>query len=296
MVDKTISVVSGVVEKVVLPPALRIDWINIEGKVILIEADDDIVVYGLNKETFSTDGFLVYPTDVIGYEYYTVSHSPTNSYTEFALAAKYDNTHISMRLPVRRNAIPARVEFNGQTFTSGDWINITLQSYQSFLVASYDRADLTATYILADKPIAAFSGNARTWVGESESRDHLVIQLPPIQAFGKNFPIVPIPARTVGDMVRIVAAEAMTTIRVENKEEKYYEIGTVEHYVDFIIPSDMCTIVTSDKPILVVQISQSQQNMSEPGDPTMLVVTAAAQFTSDYIFSTPSYKPGGRCE
>lgn len=35
-------------------------------KVILVESDKNIVVYGINKKEYSTDGFLALPTSVIG--------------------------------------------------------------------------------------------------------------------------------------------------------------------------------------------------------------------------------------
>lgn len=289
-VDISTTVVSGVVERVDISHLLRMVWTEIDGKVIRIQSTDEIVVYGLNKEKYSTDGFLAYPTDVIGYEYYTVSHHPTNSNTEFAVAASYDDTAVSMLLPPgNRLRVPIRVEFRGNTYTNGDWLNITLQAYESFQCVSYDKADLTATYIMSNKPIAAFSGNIRTWVGESNSRDHLAIQLPPTQAYGKQFPIIPTPGRTVGDIIKVIAPTPGTNIRVENSEVKWYESGVVGMYKDFTIPSNNYTTISTDKPALVVQVSQSQQEASEPGDPTMLVVTATPQFTADYVFSTPQY-------
>lgn len=291
--DITTNVVSGTVEKVEVSHLLRMTWTGIEGKVILIQADNDIVVYGLNKEKFSTDGFLAYPTDVIGYEYYTISHSPTNSNTEFAVAAKYDDTEISLRLPARsRLDIPIRVEFEGKTYTNGDWLNTTLQAFEAFQCVSYDRADLTATYILSNKPIAAFSGNIRTWVGESDSRDHLAIQLPPVGAYGKQFPVIPIPGRTVGDVINVIAPIAGTQIKVANTKFTFEETE-IDGHKRFVIPSNNYTTISADQPILVVQVSQSQMEASEPGDPTMLVVTATSQFAADYVFSTPKYHDGG---
>ena len=270
-------------------------WAGTEGKVILIESDDDIVVYGLNKEKFSTDGFLVYPTDVIGYEYYTVSHYPTSSYTEFAVAAKYDDTSISMRLPTKSQfKQPIRVELpDGTSYSNGDWLNVTLQAYEAFQCVSYDGADLTATYIIADKPVAAFSGNVRTWVGESDSRDHLAIQLPPTQAYGKQFAVIPTPGRTVGDIIKVIAPSANTNIRVKSENELVQlESQFADLYNSFTIYN--YTTISSNNPILVVQVSQSQQDKAEPGDPTMLAVTATPQFTADYVFSTPQYSNGGR--
>ena len=132
------TVVSGQVEKIELSYLLRMSWTGIEDKVILIQADDEVVVYGLNKERYSSDGFLAYPTDVIGYEYYTVSHVPSNGNTEFAIAANYDDTMISIRFPDRRLGIPIRVEYDGRTYRGGDVLNFTLQSYQAFQCISYD--------------------------------------------------------------------------------------------------------------------------------------------------------------
>jgi len=39
-------------------------------KALFITADEDVVVYGVNKELYSADAFLAFPTDVLGNEYY----------------------------------------------------------------------------------------------------------------------------------------------------------------------------------------------------------------------------------
>lgn len=273
---------------------LRLGWTGIESKVIYIHADNEIAVYGLNKERFSTDGFLAFPADVIGYEYYTVSHTPTNSYAVFALATKYANTHISMRFPARQDGSPIRVEYDGQTYSNGDTLNITLDAFQSFQCLSLDNADLTGTHISSDMPIAAFSGNVRTWAGVETSRDHLAIQLPPVQAYGKVFPIIPTPARTVGDIVRVIASRPNTELFVQGPPPRYMSLPKAGSYVDFEIPSNASSTVSSQYPILVVQIVQSQQSADEEADPSMSVVTATSQYMSSYVFSTPQYHNGGK--
>ena len=45
-------------------------------KFIRINATDDVVVYGVNKLTFSTDAFLAFPTDTVGTEYYSAHYHP----------------------------------------------------------------------------------------------------------------------------------------------------------------------------------------------------------------------------
>lgn len=268
---------------------------GVEQKVVYVHADNEVVVYALNKERYSTDGFLVYPMDVVGYEYYTVSHSPTNSFSVFALASKYADTRVSITFPQRSpgsNAI--RIEYNGIVYSNGDMMNITLDAFQALQCLSYDQADLTGTYITSSFPIAVFSGNVRTWVGPQTSRDHLAIQLPPVAAYGMQFPIIPTPARTIGDIVRVISSQSDTRLFVEGPPPRYYDMIQAGDYVDFVIASNESSTVTADKPVLVVQIVQSQQSSNEKADPSMSVVTARNQYMSDYVFSTPQYYSGGK--
>lgn len=39
-------------------------------KSLFITADEDVVVYGVNKEIYSADAFLALPLDVLGRKYY----------------------------------------------------------------------------------------------------------------------------------------------------------------------------------------------------------------------------------
>jgi len=51
-------------------------------------ASDEVVVYGTNLEVYSNDAFLGFPVDVLGMEYYTVSHHPTTKECEFMVIGK----------------------------------------------------------------------------------------------------------------------------------------------------------------------------------------------------------------
>ena len=54
-------------------------------------------MYGVNKELFSNDGFLVYPENSLGTNYYTCSWAPSTLDTEFAVVATQDNTNVSIK-------------------------------------------------------------------------------------------------------------------------------------------------------------------------------------------------------
>lgn len=62
-----------------LPADLRHEGSGIDNKAIRIFAEADIVVYGVNKQTFSTDAFLAFPADVVGSEYYSAHYYPGES-------------------------------------------------------------------------------------------------------------------------------------------------------------------------------------------------------------------------
>lgn len=66
-----------------LPVNLRHTGSGIDTKAITVKATGDIVVYGINKQTWSTDGFLAFPVDVVGTEYYTAHYYP-GWYTVFS--------------------------------------------------------------------------------------------------------------------------------------------------------------------------------------------------------------------
>lgn len=59
-----------------LPVTLRHVGSGLANKAIKISASSDIVVYGINKQTWSTDGFLAFPVDVVGTEYYSAHYFP----------------------------------------------------------------------------------------------------------------------------------------------------------------------------------------------------------------------------
>lgn len=66
-------------------------------RLYLYRANSEVVVYGVNKEKFSNDAFLVYPESSLGTDYYTCSWAPSTLETEFAVVATQDNTQV--RLP-----------------------------------------------------------------------------------------------------------------------------------------------------------------------------------------------------
>jgi len=71
----------------------------------------------------------------------------------------------------------------------------------------FPAGDLTGTRVMLSTPAHVYSGNIRTDIPETlNSRDHLVEELLPFEAWGTEFGIVPLPDRMVGDRIRVVSA------------------------------------------------------------------------------------------
>ncbi len=97
------------------------------------------------------------------------------------------------------------MNWQGRTYSWGQEFTVRLDDCSTMQVQSGKTGDLTGTFVKSNKPIAVFSGNARTNVkGEScpgcvwYTRDHLVEQLPPKESWAKKFVTCPIPDRTTG--------------------------------------------------------------------------------------------------
>lgn len=84
-------------------------------------------------------------------------------------------SQVDITLPSNRANIA--VEANGQVFGSGSSFSVTLNRYQVYQAQS--SGDLTGTRISSTARTAVFSGNVRTRVELSSSRDHLVEQMLP---------------------------------------------------------------------------------------------------------------------
>ena len=55
--------------------------------------------------------------------------------------------------------------------------------------------------------------------------------------------------------------------------------------------------LTSTQPVSVVQIIQSQTDLSQPADPSMILIPPAEQYTSMYHFIVPAVMtPDGYCQ
>lgn len=278
-----VSIPRGQVRKIEIPVELRMKESSLTKQGIFITSNDDVIVYGINKDEYSTDGFLALPINTLGKEYYTVAYSPARYATEIAIAGIEDKTTVSITFTDYNIKVP----YQGIVYRHDETLKVELDRYSTLQLQS-TQGDLTGTYIVSDKPIAVFSGNIRTNVGEGGSRDHLVEMIPPVKSWGSNFASVPIPNRSTGDVFRVIASHDYTVVTLIHQQgTQSYAIDKAGEYKQFEVPSTVFCYIVSNHPILLVQIVYSQVNFNEAADPSMMLVPAFEQYTNNYHFALP---------
>ncbi|KAK3106603.1 hypothetical protein FSP39_023361 [Pinctada imbricata] len=290
-IHQTFHISKGHVHLVNISREYRLHGTEMSSKGIEIKAPNQIMVYGINREKFSDDGYLALPTDAIGNEYYAVCYTPATRYTLAMVIAAYNNTSVAIRLANNPNV---SVDWNGKSYHGGDWINITMNKFDTFEINS--TGDLTGTYIKSDNPVSVLSGNMKTKVGTGHvgnSQDHLVEQLLPVRSWGKNFAIVPLPKRKTGEEYRIIASEDNTHISISGTNvSKSLVIAKAGQYIQLHYPPNTYAHAVSDKPVQIMQFADTQASHRDPADPAMITVVPIEQYAADYTFTTPRYSQG----
>ncbi|XP_023930427.1 uncharacterized protein LOC112041253, partial [Lingula anatina] len=270
-------------------------------KGIRVSSTKDVTVAGMNKEYLSTDSFVVIPTDHLGTKHFGICAFPTGRGCQIGITTKLDNTHVNITLPPSPNIVSGRkrraTTYDGITKSPGDIISVSLGPYESVQIQSGD--DLSGARIDSDNPVAVFSGNVQVQIGLGTAQDHAVDQILPTETWGKKFVTVPIPERTIykpGDMFKIIGSQSNTTVDVIHMADvKRYTIpneGDVLQIITGAGLDSVCSYITTDKPVLVTQIVQSQIGTNEPSDPSLIIVPSIEQWLPMYSFTLPDIDNG----
>ena len=253
-------------------------------------ANQNYGLFGMSRGNLgSCDGFVGIPIDQLGTEYYTLCHWPPNYNTEIGIVATQDNTNVQMTIPLSQGLI---ITYNGVSYTDGQIINIAMNAYQSIIFKNSN--DLSGCRIVSDKPVAVFSGNDMTSVGNADGSDpnfdinqqsFLVEQIPPVNTWGYTFFVYPSVNRQI--FVRILASQPSTSVFVNNvlvtrilRAGKFYSYN--------VLDINRLTLFTTDKPALMIEYTESLSSLLVNVEkfPTMLIMPPMEQFRSQYWFAT----------
>ncbi|MFN3781466.1 MAG: IgGFc-binding protein, partial [Candidatus Kapaibacteriota bacterium] len=244
-----------------------------------VVSEKKVSVYGLSQAVKTSDAFIVLPTNVLGNRYFILSYpsdgiqnffNPGQSTpSQFAIVATEDNTQIT-------------IYPKAETYRYGRQVqNIILNKGEVYLVQAKIRdsnlnSDLTGTEIVANKPIAVFSGHQRATVPVSlrnslssdPSRDILIEQMPPVSTWGRNSIVVPF-AKSRNEfsygnnLFRILAAEDDTEVLIDGVKVATLSQGS---FYEGIL--DKPHYILANKPILVGAFKKTcGTNSLKLGDP-----------------------------
>ncbi len=246
------------------------------GKGIHIISQRPVVVYAHILNAARSGSTLVFPTNVLGKEYISLNYTQSNAVgarSQIAVVATADNTVIEINLkapssgnPVRPAGIAFQINLN-----KGDVYQI--QSTQD-LTGSTIRSIATPTS--SCNAIAVFTGSSWTsfdCVGASGG-DNLFQQVFPSNAWGRNYITAPF-ANKLNDIYRIMVKDPTTQVVLNGTPIPISSLLANSFYE---FKNFQPNIITSDKPILVVQYMTSQTCDSKAlGDPEIVTINPLEQ-------------------
>ena len=280
--DNTVSVKANTVVNVSIPASAQLSFQeNAERRAVHITADQPISVYGLSSRTQTTDTYLGLPVNILGTEYRAVCYTKIQQSPEMlsgiSIVATEDGTEVTI-VPraITSTGRPANVPFTVR-LSKGDVYTV---------VAKWEVAgicDLTGTQIRANKKISVFSGHACAYIPPKvEACNHLVEQMPPVSAWGKQYYLGMLKERS-RYTYRVIASADSTKVFADSKLIAILRAG--EFYENLNAVKN--TQITATKPVLVAQFAQGYRNGDSVGDPMMILVTPTQQFRTEYRFATP---------
>ncbi len=246
------------------------------GKGIHIISQKPVVVYAHILNAARSGSSLVFPTNVLGKEYISLNYTQSNAVgarSQIAVVATADNTVIEINLkapssgnPVRPAGIAFQINLN-----KGDVYQI--QSTQD-LTGSTIRSIATPTS--SCNAIAVFTGSSWTsfdCVGASGG-DNLFQQVFPSNAWGRNYITAPF-ANKLNDIYRIIVKDPSTQVVLNGNPISLNSLIANSFYE---FKNFQPNIITSDKPILVVQYMTSQTCDNKAlGDPEIITINPLEQ-------------------
>lgn len=265
---------------------------EVQNKGIHLVAQKPVNVYALNWDRNSADVAVIYPVESLGTEHFAMCYYPdidlnsavsNGKNSEFLIVAAEDSTLVM----ITPSKVTDRLKPKDSTFTvilnKGEIYQV--QSENDKGSGDFGQGDLTGSHVMSSKPVAFYSGSLSTTVPSGECCwDHLYEQIPPVQAWGREYFAVPLQSRQQ-DRYRIIAAEDNTTIQITGRLPIVLNRGEFEELVFFYTDPKR---IFADKPILVAQFSQSRdidrQFTGGNGDPFMIILSSTTQSKNDVTF------------
>ncbi|XP_061196449.1 uncharacterized protein LOC133204727 [Saccostrea echinata] len=269
-----------------LDPHITLKGLQKENKSVHIVTDVNVTLHVQEYRNVFDTGYLVLPSHCLAKKYIVSTESAFDganpSYV--TVAALKDNTEISFILSISENDT---IEYNGKSYSDGDTINVTLDQYQTFQLASV--TDFTGTVVHSSKPVSVLSGNTATVVPKPIDSSKifdaqtLTQMIPPVKFLGQNF-IIPKLQDRHSFYYKIIASSPNTHVTVE---DKYITLPNEGSFQVFESLHGRSVNISSDKPVLVVQVPKTMQSHFDTASGAMILTPSVEQFKSEYAVIVP---------
>ncbi len=171
-----------------VPSSFTVLSVNERNKGILVEADENINLYGVSFNSLWADAYLALPCTVMAvdeYEYYGIS---------------YD-----IYIPIVYHSVILLVACENETVVKFNSLTITLNSLETYQIESDN--DLTGPRITSSKPLSVFSGSDCANVSRDINYcDHVVEQVFPTVTWGSKLLVPSLEGRSSGERIHVLSA------------------------------------------------------------------------------------------
>lgn len=282
-INTTVTKGENVIE---IDPHITLNNLQKENKSVHIVTDVNVTLQVHEYRNVFDTGFLALPTQCLSTKY-IVSTEPAfdganPSYV--TVAALKDNTEVSFRLELSGNDT---IQYEGKSYGKYDTLNITLNQYETFQLTGI--TDFTGTVIQSSQPISVLSGNTATVIPKPVDSSSifdaqtLSQMIPPASILGQNFIIPELQGRH-SYYYKIIASYPNTRVTVGDKTTILQSEGSFQMFESV---DGRSISISSDKPVLVVQIAKTMQSHYDTASGTMIVTPAVEQFKSEYTVIVP---------
>lgn len=290
-------------------PVMNVAGVGIWPKGIHITSDQPIVAWQFNpfnsEGAASNDGSLLLPQNSLGKKYYAItrgSGAPMMNlpaqhgyFTVVAASKGTTNVTVTVTAKVAPN-IPAGIP----SLIPGKSFKVALSQYDVLNVEGLGALDiaagpanLTGSFIDADKPVAVFGGHEEDVEGQGAEggtccAEHVEEQLMPLESWGSEALCVKTkPRGDDPDIWIVMAGEDNVQIKT-NPSIAGLDGKTIAKAGQSIeVKTQSSFFLQATGKIQVAQLILSgQQTQQGTGDPTMMIVPPKSQYRSDYVILT----------
>jgi gliding motility-associated-like protein len=280
---------------------LLTESITPDNKGIHITSDKPIVAYSHIYNNSVSGASILFPTNTLGKEYYSVNFTNISNTTNancwfYVVAADPGTTTVEITPSAATLNRPAGVPFT-VNLTQGQVYNIMGQFTNTG--NPLKGVDLTGSIIRSVntgsngcKRIGVFSGSGRisiTCNGSSSSSDNYMVQAFPKTAWGKKYLTAPTGGPQPNNIFRVCVQDPTTVVTVNGAPiavplngNFYYELPA----------ASTPYLIESNKPMLVAQYltSQGACGNGSPGDPEVIYLSPVEQNIDKVLWNaTPNF-------